>query len=63
VVWEKAKADELVAIILQAGIKPTHHDAPAFANRSDIQYRIFVDGRDLEAAKRIRERHAGVETD
>lgn len=59
---EKAKADDFVAILLQAGIKPTHRDAPAFANRSDIRYRIFVDGRELEAANKIRERHAGAET-
>jgi hypothetical protein len=59
---EKAKADEFVAILLQAGIKPTHRDAPAFANRSDIRYRIFVDGRELEAANKIRERHCRSET-
>lgn len=59
---EKAKADHFVAILLQAGIKPTHRDAPAFATRSDIRYRIFVDGRDLEAANKICERHTEVET-
>lgn len=59
---EKARADDLVAVLLQAGIKPTHRDAPAFADASDIRYRIFVDGRDLEAANKIRERYAGVET-
>lgn len=58
---DPAKADGLVAVLLQAEIKPTHRDAPAFANGSDIRYRIFVDGRDLEAANEIRERHAGGE--
>lgn len=59
---EKAKAEDFVATLLQAGIKPTHRDAPAFANVSDIRYRIFVDRRDLEAANKIRKRYAGVET-
>jgi len=59
---EKSKADELVATLLQAGIKPTHRDASAFANQSDIRYRVFVDGRDLEAAGRMRDRHAAAKT-
>ena len=59
---EKAKADDLVARLVRAGINPTHRDAPVFANRNDIRYRIFVDGRDLEAANRICRRDAGVET-
>lgn len=59
---EKERTDALVAVLLQAGIKPTHRDAPAIANQSDVRYRVFVDGRDLEAARRIRDRFAGVET-
>jgi hypothetical protein len=52
---EQSKADELVNALLQAGIKATHRDAPAFAHVSDIRHRIFVDGRDLECASRIRD--------
>ena len=61
-VSEKAMPDDFVAILLQAGISPPHRDAPAFANRSGIRYRIFVDGRDLEAANQILEQHPGAET-
>lgn len=59
---QKADADDLASILLRAGIEPTHRDAPAITHRSDIRHRIFVDGRDLEAARKIRDRHAGAKT-
>jgi hypothetical protein len=56
---EEAKADDLAALLLQAGIRPTHRDAPAFASRTDIRYRIFVDGRDIDAARKLLARADG----
>jgi hypothetical protein len=58
---ERSKADDFVTILLRAGINQTHRDAPAFADRHDIRYRVFVDGRDLERARRIRDSIPGAE--
>lgn len=49
----REEADRLVALLLQAGIQPTHRDAPAFAHRNDIRYRVFVDGRYLQQARKV----------
>jgi hypothetical protein len=56
---EKSESDRFVATLLQSGIKPTHRDAPAFADRTDIRYRVFVDGRDLDRATILRDSIVG----
>jgi hypothetical protein len=48
-------ADRLAEVLALAGIRITHRDAPAFASKTDIRYRIFVDGRDLERASALRD--------
>jgi len=58
----KAKADELVAILLEAESSRLIGTRPHFATRNDIRYRVFADGRDLQTARKICQRHAGLET-
>lgn len=56
---ERERADELVARLRRSGISPTHRDAPVLSQAGDVRYRVFVDGRDLTRAKRIRDGSPG----
>ncbi|HEY8175251.1 MAG TPA: hypothetical protein VIF32_06150 [Gemmatimonadaceae bacterium] len=47
-------ADTFVAALARSGIKPRHRDEPVMGPGDQRQYRVFVDGRDVELASRIR---------
>ena len=56
---DRARADDFVAILKQAGITPNHRDAPPVRDAADIRYRVFVNGPDLERARAIRDSFPG----
>lgn len=56
---ERERADELVARLRRSGITPAHRDAPVLSQAGDVRHRVFVDGRDLSRAKRIRDGTSG----
>lgn len=56
---ERERADELVSVLRRSGISPTHRDAPVLSRAGDVLHRVFVDGRDLARATRIRDGTSG----